>query len=482
MSVASLEPNKNLLRLVDAFGATRDVTDERWTLVLAGRPGADAGRVASAVMVAGLADRVFMPGMVPIDDLPLLYNAADILAFVSLYEGFGLPPLEAMSCGTPVLCSSATSLPEVVGEAARLVDPESTSDIRDGLVELMRSAPLRSRLGQAGLRRAGEFGARDAARRVLAVLYEVADSTPTGEEGGARPLRVLVRRTGARGDVLQSTPVLGALKAKYHGCALTYVTSRDHQDLLHNNPHVDHVDSSVLPLSTDGFDVVIDLDRAYEDAPDRAVQHRIQLYARRARVEVPDTTLVLQPTPAEVSAAAQLAGELGLARSDTVVGFGLRSIAVPARCWYDDRWQALADALSADGCRVVTFGAPTESGLSGEGVANAIGRADMREACALMGYCQLVVAVDTAWVHVAAAAHRPIVGLFGADLPECVLPPAGDWVGIRADIPCSPCFGDACCTHQCMERIDVETVHAQVSRKLRMLREGAVHRREVVLV
>ena len=113
-------------------------------------------------------------GFVDEDDLPDLYRGASIFAFPTLYEGFGLPILEAMACGTPVVTSNVASMPEVAGEAALLVDPHSPEQIALALGRLSADAELRGRLRQDGLRRAGEFRWETTARRTMDVYREVA--------------------------------------------------------------------------------------------------------------------------------------------------------------------------------------------------------------------------------------------------------------------------------------------------------------------
>ncbi len=151
LSVCSLERNKNLPRLLEALALALESTNDRWTLVLTGRPGQAMAEIQTLVQSLDIEDAVVLTGFVPDDDLPVLYAGACIFAFVSLYEGFGLPPLEAMACGAPVLASDATSLPEVIGDAGVLVDPEDVEAIRDGLCELMAHPVMRRDLGKRGM-------------------------------------------------------------------------------------------------------------------------------------------------------------------------------------------------------------------------------------------------------------------------------------------------------------------------------------------
>ncbi|MEN6344194.1 MAG: glycosyltransferase [Armatimonadia bacterium] len=481
LAVGGTARNKNLPGLLSAFGKALEEVGDDWTLVVAGRPGPGVAEAATQVRRLGLHEHVVFAGLVSDGELAQLYRTAGVFAFLSLYEGFGLPPLEAMASGTPVLCSRTASLPEVVGDAAYLVDPTDQAEVAEGLLALMRSTALRRQLSAAGLRRASEFSWERSAQCMLSVLERASGLRPRPRHGGKdRPARVLVSRIGARGDVLQTTPVLRAVRQRWPGAELTYHTSHAHCELLANNPDVDLVQSDSRPIATRDYDVVIDLNRAYEDAPDRAQRHRIELYARRAGVSVTDTSLVLVPTDLEYAQARRIADEHHLGEAGTVVGFGLRAVSVQQRCWFDDRWQGLADSLAGEGMRIVTFGGPGERGLDGPRVTNTMGVADMRVARALMEYCHLVVTVDTGWAHVAASAGKPIVGLFGADSPQCVLPPDGDWVAIRAELPCSPCFCRPCRDRTCMDAITVDKVYRQVLRKVGTLRGDGPAHREVV--
>jgi glycosyltransferase involved in cell wall biosynthesis len=153
--VGTLEPRKNLPRVVEAFGQIAPALPHG--LVLAGRPGWKCGPLQQAAAASPVAERILMPGFVPREDLPALMTAADGFVWPSLYEGFGLPPLEAMACGTPVLTSNAASLPEVVGDAALMADPEQTDDITDKMRALATDDALRQTLREKGLRRAREF-------------------------------------------------------------------------------------------------------------------------------------------------------------------------------------------------------------------------------------------------------------------------------------------------------------------------------------
>ena len=172
LTVGTIEPRKNLPRLLEALSGLPERL--RLPLVVVGRPGWLYEESFAAVERWGLQGQVRFLGFVPQEDLPALYNLALALVYPSLYEGFGLPPLEAMACGTPVLTGRVSSLPEVVGEAAVLVDPADVSSIREGLQRLLEDEALRERLRQAGPERAREFTWEKAAGRLQEAMERVA--------------------------------------------------------------------------------------------------------------------------------------------------------------------------------------------------------------------------------------------------------------------------------------------------------------------
>ncbi len=173
LAVGNLQPRKNLGRLIAAFAALRAARRTDVGLVLVGKALWRESDIFTAVRAHGLERAVVATGYVPDADLPALYSAAEVFAYPSLYEGFGLPPVEAMACGTPVLTSATSSLPEVVGDAALTVDPRDVRAIAAGLEALLGDADLRVRLAGAGRARAIRFTWEETARRTLAV-YEAA--------------------------------------------------------------------------------------------------------------------------------------------------------------------------------------------------------------------------------------------------------------------------------------------------------------------
>jgi glycosyltransferase involved in cell wall biosynthesis len=148
---------------------------QRFTLVLGGRQDRWWSEREALARELGVADRVRFIGQIDEEDMPLLYSGAALFAFPSIYEGFGLPPLEAMACGTPVLCSNRASLPEVVGDAGRIVDPEDVVAFTRSLADILGSQAELDRLAGAGLEQAGLFRADAICERQMQLLEKVAE-------------------------------------------------------------------------------------------------------------------------------------------------------------------------------------------------------------------------------------------------------------------------------------------------------------------
>jgi glycosyltransferase involved in cell wall biosynthesis len=170
--VGTLQPRKNLGRLLEAYAMVRKRAegDETPGLVIAGRKGWLYDQIFQQVERLGLEAEVIFPGYVPQDDLPALLSGARLFVFPSLYEGFGLPVLEAMACGTPVLCSNVSSLPEVAGNAALLIDPLDVESMAETMNRVLKDEGLRARLVERGLQQARQFSWDRCARETLAVL------------------------------------------------------------------------------------------------------------------------------------------------------------------------------------------------------------------------------------------------------------------------------------------------------------------------
>lgn len=168
LSVGTVQPRKNYARLVRALHALGDAYSDVH-LVIAGGKGWLEDELYRTIDETGMTPRVHMIGFVADADLPALYTEALAGVFPSLYEGFGLPVLECMACGTPVITSDISSLPEVAGDACLLVNPYDLSQIRDTLKQLLDDSALRATLTEAGIRRAGQFTWHRSAAQLLHV-------------------------------------------------------------------------------------------------------------------------------------------------------------------------------------------------------------------------------------------------------------------------------------------------------------------------
>ncbi len=177
--VATIEPRKNLGALVEAYAKARQIarTDagELPRLIIAGQQGWDVGAFEARLDEARLRDRIQLTGYVPNAALPALYRQALGFIFPSLYEGFGLPVLEAMACGCPTLISQTASLPEVAGEAAAYFDPKDTSSIANVLARFVTDPSMRNSLREAGLKQVRSFDWATTARKTLEVYKRVMD-------------------------------------------------------------------------------------------------------------------------------------------------------------------------------------------------------------------------------------------------------------------------------------------------------------------
>jgi glycosyltransferase involved in cell wall biosynthesis len=171
LSVSTSNPRKNLKTLIHAYAGIKDRIYH--DLVLTGEYGWKSTELYSLVTDLGLSERVKFTGYVPLEELPAIYNLADLFVYPSLYEGFGLPPLEAMACGTPVITSNVTSLPEVVGDAAITLDPLDTELLAQKMVDLITHDTERKALRGKGLERAKLFTWDKCARETLAVYDQL---------------------------------------------------------------------------------------------------------------------------------------------------------------------------------------------------------------------------------------------------------------------------------------------------------------------
>lgn len=174
LSMGATEPRKNVRGVVDAYQRLPQRLRDEYALVIIGKQWHSA-----TIKNWGIrrSDRVFFTGYIEDEDLPVLYSACSVFVFASYYEGFGLPPLEAMSCGAPIICSNTTSLPEIVAEAAQTFDPLSVSQICERLQEVLDDPELMEQMRQRSLTRAGNFSWRQTAEQLYRVFTQFSNPT-----------------------------------------------------------------------------------------------------------------------------------------------------------------------------------------------------------------------------------------------------------------------------------------------------------------
>ncbi|MCH5203862.1 MAG: glycosyltransferase family 4 protein, partial [Oscillospiraceae bacterium] len=170
--LGTLEPRKNITGLADAYKILSDTLPDCPVLVIAGGKGWLYESIFERVKTMGLEDRVIFTGYVSDEDTPVLMSGAELFCFPSFYEGFGMPPLEAMACGTPAVVSDRTSLPEVVGDAALKADADSPEDIADAMKQILTNEQLKRSLSEKGLARADKFSWENSAKALISFIKE----------------------------------------------------------------------------------------------------------------------------------------------------------------------------------------------------------------------------------------------------------------------------------------------------------------------
>ena len=168
--LGTLEPRKNIPTLLDAYASIAPYTDA--LLIIGGAKGWLYDAVFAKAEALALGDRVRFVGYIDQAVQPLWYAAATVFVFPSLYEGFGMPPLEAMACGTPVVTTTSSSLPEVVGDAGITVSPTDANELGTALLRVLNDAALRAELRERGLRQAGRFSWHETAKRTLMAYHD----------------------------------------------------------------------------------------------------------------------------------------------------------------------------------------------------------------------------------------------------------------------------------------------------------------------
>ncbi len=151
--VGGFSPRKNITGLIEAFSLLKGIYTQDLKLVIVGKQGISYEKYKNRALELGIEDQVIFPGFIPLEHMPVFYNACETLVYPSFYEGFGLPPLEAMACGTPVIASNCTSIPEILGNSALLINPKDVYAIMNAMYSILTNIDLKIKLTVEGIER-----------------------------------------------------------------------------------------------------------------------------------------------------------------------------------------------------------------------------------------------------------------------------------------------------------------------------------------
>lgn len=171
--IGGFSKRKNVAFLIEAFAAIQNNLVKDHCLVIAGTNKDDFERLTELCEKNNIKSKVIFTGYIPEEDLPLFYNACEVFVYPSIYEGFGLPPLEAMSCGAPVITSKTTSIPEVVGDAGILIEPKSIEEMKESLINILSSEDIKRYYSSKGLLRSSQFSWKKTALKTLEVYNKL---------------------------------------------------------------------------------------------------------------------------------------------------------------------------------------------------------------------------------------------------------------------------------------------------------------------
>lgn len=179
--VGGFSERKNVRAIIRAFKMIKDQFPESYRLVLAGNPKRAYDKLMKEIRLAGIEDRVDLPGFISVQEMAYLYNGAKLFVYPSYYEGFGLPPLEAMACGIPVITSNVTSIPEVVEDGAEMVAPDDEVGLAEKMYRILSDEEVLSKLRDRGMKRVAQFDWRKTAAQTLQAYYKLSQLKPAEE-------------------------------------------------------------------------------------------------------------------------------------------------------------------------------------------------------------------------------------------------------------------------------------------------------------
>lgn len=173
--VGGFSPRKNIIGLIEGFSKLISIYKKDIKLVIAGKKGKSYDSYKNRAEELGISDKVIFPGFISVEHLPYIYNAARLFVYPSFYEGFGLPPIEAMSCGIPVIASNATSVPEVVGDGGLLIDPNDVDSLCYSMFRVLLDDELRERLILSGIVKSSELSWQKTAQQTLIAYSKISN-------------------------------------------------------------------------------------------------------------------------------------------------------------------------------------------------------------------------------------------------------------------------------------------------------------------
>lgn len=173
--VGGFSPRKNIIGLIESFSKLISIYKKDIKLVIAGKRGKSYDSYKKRAEELNISNKIIFPGFISVDHLPYIYNAAKLFVYPSFYEGFGLPPIEAMSCGVPVIASNATSVPEVVGDGGLLIDPNDVDNLCYSMFRVLLDDELRERLILSGIVKASELSWQKTAQQTLIAYSKISN-------------------------------------------------------------------------------------------------------------------------------------------------------------------------------------------------------------------------------------------------------------------------------------------------------------------
>ncbi len=173
LAVSASHPQKNLLRLISAYDILKKKFSIPHKIVIVGSRGRDLKKIYRLLEELELKEHIILKEVIPHQNLPLFYQGADLFVFPSLSESFGLPALEAMACGTPIVCSKGGALPEIVGDAGVFFEPFSCEDMASAIYKVLANEELKTNLSVEGIKRANNFSWEKTAKKTLDLFNEI---------------------------------------------------------------------------------------------------------------------------------------------------------------------------------------------------------------------------------------------------------------------------------------------------------------------